>query len=40
MDGAMLLKDDIASGVTINTDAKVIFPALGGSGITMNEWNI
>lgn len=36
MDGAMLLKGDIASGVEISSDGKVIFPALGGSGITLN----
>ena len=35
MDGAMLLKKDIASGVVITNDAQVIFPKLNGSGITM-----
>ncbi len=37
MDGAMLLKEDIAQGVKIASDGKVIFPTLGGSGITLNE---
>lgn len=36
MDGAMLLKEDIAHGVQIESDGKVIFPTLGGSGITLN----
>ncbi|KAA5827519.1 dipeptide epimerase [Algibacter amylolyticus] len=35
MDGALLLKEDIAKGVSILPDAKVIFPTLGGSGITL-----
>ncbi|MCM4154637.1 dipeptide epimerase [Gramella sp. AN32] len=35
MDGAMLLKEDIAHGVVIKDDAKVIFPKLNGSGITL-----
>ncbi|XLS27781.1 dipeptide epimerase [Flavobacteriaceae bacterium M23B6Z8] len=33
MDGAMLLKEDIASGVRIEEGGKVIFPEEGGSGI-------
>ncbi len=33
MDGAMLLKNDIAEGVVIASDGKIIFPSLGGSGI-------
>lgn len=33
MDGAMLLKEDIADGVIIQENGKVIFPTLGGSGI-------
>ncbi len=37
MDGAMLLKEDIAKGVTIDSDGTVGFPALGGSGIIMNS---
>ncbi|TMM56784.1 dipeptide epimerase [Maribacter algarum] len=37
MDGAMLLNDDIAQGVVISSGGKVIFPALGGSGVTMNS---
>ncbi len=35
MDGALLLKEDIANGVQIFKDGKVIFPTLGGSGITL-----
>ena len=35
MDGAMLLSQDIADGVNIIADGKVIFPELGGSGITL-----
>tara|TARA_R110002020_G_scaffold154714_6_gene335153 strand:+ start:33583 stop:34596 length:1014 start_codon:yes stop_codon:yes gene_type:complete len=37
MDGAMLLKEDIASGVKIESDGKVIFSEIGGSGITLWE---
>ncbi|MEH6407985.1 MAG: dipeptide epimerase, partial [Leeuwenhoekiella sp.] len=37
MDGAMLLKEDIASGVKIENNGKVIFPELGGSGVTLWE---
>ncbi|WP_340198948.1 dipeptide epimerase [Ascidiimonas sp. W6] len=33
MDGAMLLKEDIASGVVIEKDGKILFPEEGGSGI-------
>lgn len=36
MDGAMLLKEDIAQGVSITSDGKVKFPPSGGSGITLN----
>jgi hypothetical protein len=35
MDGAMLLKEDIADGVIIKDNGKVIFPTLGGSGISL-----
>ncbi|MBT8299612.1 MAG: dipeptide epimerase, partial [Maribacter sp.] len=35
MDGAMLLKEDIAHGIQINDDASLVFPILGGSGITL-----
>ncbi|WP_142784631.1 dipeptide epimerase [Changchengzhania lutea] len=35
MDGALLLKEDIADGVIIQHDAKVIFPSIGGSGVTL-----
>lgn len=35
MDGAMLLKGDIASGVIIEDNGKVIFPELPGSGIAL-----
>lgn len=35
MDGAMLLKEDIADGVSLTQKAEVIFPDLAGSGITL-----
>ncbi len=35
MDGAMLLKEDIAKGVRINENGNLVFPNLGGSGITL-----
>lgn len=35
MDGAMLLREDIADGVIIKENGKVIFPSIGGSGITL-----
>jgi len=35
MDGAMLLKYDIAEGIKIKDDGTVVFPSLGGSGITL-----
>ena len=35
MDGAMLLKEDIARGVHISSDGTVLFPKLGGSGVTL-----
>jgi L-alanine-DL-glutamate epimerase-like enolase superfamily enzyme len=35
MDGALLLKNDIAKGVVINSQTAVIFPSLGGSGIEL-----
>ncbi|WP_159018737.1 dipeptide epimerase [Algibacter sp. L3A6] len=35
MDGALLLKEDIANGVIIKEDASVTFPTLGGSGVTL-----
>lgn len=35
MDGAMLLREDIATGVTILNNGKVIFPELPGSGIQL-----
>ena len=37
MDGALLLREDIANGVSIEADGNVIFPALGGSGVTLNQ---
>ncbi|MDO1511478.1 dipeptide epimerase [Maribacter confluentis] len=37
MDGALLLKKDIATGVQITNEAKVIFPKLAGSGIQLLE---
>ncbi len=36
MDGAMLLREDIADGVIIQEMGKVIFPATGGSGIRLH----
>jgi L-alanine-DL-glutamate epimerase-like enolase superfamily enzyme len=35
MDGAMLLKEDIACGVRIEEGGKVSFPKVGGSGVTL-----
>ncbi len=35
MDGALLLKEDIANGVVISNDGKIHFPSIGGSGITL-----
>jgi L-alanine-DL-glutamate epimerase-like enolase superfamily enzyme len=35
MDGAMLLKEDIANGIRINENGNLVFPKLGGSGITL-----
>jgi len=35
MDGAMLLARDIADGVSIADDGRVLFPQLGGSGILL-----
>ncbi|EIJ40153.1 dipeptide epimerase [Galbibacter orientalis] len=35
MDGAMLLKHDIAKGIEILEDGKLVFPTLGGSGVTL-----
>ncbi|QLG44036.1 dipeptide epimerase [Costertonia aggregata] len=35
MDGAMLLKEDIATGVTIKDDGTLRFPTLGGSGVNL-----
>ncbi len=35
MDGAMLLARDIADGVVITRDARVLFPSSGGSGIRL-----
>lgn len=35
MDGALLLKEDIADGIIINNDASVIFPKLGGTGVSL-----
>ncbi len=37
MDGALLLKDDIADGIIIQNDATIIFPTLGGSGVTLRS---
>ncbi|UOB18056.1 dipeptide epimerase [Abyssalbus ytuae] len=35
MDGAMLLESDIATGVIIRENGKVVFPDIAGSGITL-----
>ena len=35
MDGAMLLKEDIADGVRFGKNAEVIFPDRSGSGIIL-----
>ena len=35
MDGALLLAEDIAEGVKITSEAKVIFPKTGGSGVRL-----
>ena len=35
MDGALLLAEDIASGVKILEDGKVVFPETGGSGVSL-----
>ncbi len=35
MDGAMLLREDIADGVSFSANADTIFPSLGGSGIQL-----
>ncbi|MFT6368991.1 MAG: L-alanine-DL-glutamate epimerase-like enolase superfamily enzyme [Maribacter sp.] len=35
MDGAMLLKEDIATGVHILTDGRVLFPELNGTGVSL-----
>ncbi|AVR45753.1 dipeptide epimerase [Christiangramia fulva] len=37
MDGALLLKNDIATGVNILEDGKVIFPEENGSGVRLTE---
>nr|WP_299069394.1 dipeptide epimerase [uncultured Allomuricauda sp.] len=36
MDGAMLLKEDIANGVVIKDNGEVLFPSVAGSGVTLN----
>ena len=35
MDGPLLLKEDIADGVIIKKDAQLIFPSIGGTGVTL-----
>ena len=35
MDGALLLRSDIARGVVITDDAEVILPETGGSGVVL-----
>ena len=36
MDGAMLLKEDIAKGVQLSESAEIIFPKIAGSGIQLS----
>lgn len=36
MDGSLLLKEDIASGVRILANGKILFPELSGSGVTLS----
>ncbi|MCL6265467.1 dipeptide epimerase [Flagellimonas myxillae] len=35
MDGAMLLKEDIANGVIIKNNGEITFPTIAGSGVTL-----
>jgi hypothetical protein len=35
MDGALLIKKDIAKGIIINEDASLTYPNLGGSGVEL-----
>jgi L-alanine-DL-glutamate epimerase-like enolase superfamily enzyme len=35
MDGAMLLKEDIANGVRILKDGTIVFPKLSGTGVSL-----
>jgi L-alanine-DL-glutamate epimerase-like enolase superfamily enzyme len=35
MDGALLLKKDIAKGIVIHEDASLSYPDMGGSGIEL-----
>ncbi len=37
MDGALLLKNDIATGVEIKSEGKVVFPKLPGTGVSLLE---
>lgn len=37
MDGALLLRSDIAAGVRITDDARIIYPEGGGSGVSLLE---
>ena len=37
MDGAMLIKNDIAEGVKLKEDGEVIFPKVNGSGIVLKD---
>jgi hypothetical protein len=37
MDGALLLREDIADGVKIEAYGKVSFPKLAGSGISLRS---
>ncbi|NHF59503.1 dipeptide epimerase [Flavobacteriaceae bacterium TP-CH-4] len=38
MDGPLLLKEDIADGIQIVENGKLVFPTAGGSGITLRQW--
>ena len=37
MDGPLLLKEDIADGVEICDKGNLIFPRLGGTGVTLRS---
>ncbi len=37
MDGPLLIREDIAEGIRILKDGKLVFPKLGGSGVTLTS---